>query len=143
MGKNKMELVMLCFHKNMGGKMVLCECVNTILSAFRLLALILSVSCNSSGTSTNVISSVLKWTVSSVPRSLWLMCQNTIVYQFYCCSVEETLQHTTDITSKLKDSPKLIFSHYNNISYKLLKPTQFITHVRGVKKASWIMSHAT
>lgn len=60
MGKNKMELVMLCFHKNMGGKMVLCECVNMILSAFRLLALILSVSCNSSGTSTNVISSVLK-----------------------------------------------------------------------------------
>lgn len=43
---------------------------------------------------------------------------------------------TVDITSKLKDPPKLIFSHYNNISYKLLKPTQFITHVREKKKKS-------
>lgn len=50
------------------GEMVLCECVNMVLSAFRLLGLILSVACNSLGTSTKEISSVLKWTVSSRPQ---------------------------------------------------------------------------
>lgn len=48
---------------------------------------------------------------------------------------KETLECTIDSVSKLKDSAKLIFSHYNNISYKLLKPTQFITHVRRWKKS--------
>lgn len=67
----------------------------------------------------------LLWSPGASDR---LKCQNTTVHQQHSCPVEETLQHAAAITSKLKDSPKLIFSHYNNISYKLLKPTHFITH---------------
>lgn len=107
-----------------------------ILSAFKQFCLILSVACKSWGTWTKLISSVLKWTVSSGPQESLTKVSNSIVHQRYCHPVEETLQHTVDITSKLKDSPKLIFSHYNNISHKLLKPTQFITHVSRKKKKS-------
>lgn len=46
MGKNKMNFVTLCFYKDMGER-VLYDCANMILSAFKLLDLILLLACHS------------------------------------------------------------------------------------------------